>query len=275
MGSEGKILAVVLPVYSGDSATSFKLAVESLFCQTVPACEIIIVVDGPVSSDLDNQLYQYSVHENIIVKRLPENVGRGAARHAGIQISSSKFIAIMDADDICVSSRFEKQLKLLRDNQVDFVGGLIEEVEKENVEHTRLRVVPEKNEDIFCLGKWRQPVNHVSLVFSKKKYDEVGGYRNLKFLEDFDFIMRALARGMIFHNLAEVLVKVSFSITKRKFSLGFLIEEWNVLYLAYRIGYLSLFNLIVGFMARFCIRLCPGLFLRYIYKIFFRSSAHI
>lgn len=275
MVSESKILAVVLPVYSGDSATRFKLAIESLLCQTVPACEIIIVVDGPVSSDLDVQLYHYSECKNIIVKRLPENVGRGAARHAGIQMSSSKFIAIMDADDICVSSRFEKQLKLLQDNQVDFVGSLIEEVENENFEHTRLRVVPEKNEDIFCLGKWRQPVNHVSLVFSKKKYEEVGGYRNLKFLEDLDFIMRALARGMIFHNLAEVLVRVSFSITKRKFSCEFVIEEWNVLYRAYRIGYLSLLNLIVGFLARFCIRLCPSFLLRSIYKIFFRSSAHV
>ena len=41
---------------------------------------------------------------------LKVNQGHGAAHRIGLENCSNELVAIMDSDDICVSSRFEKQL---------------------------------------------------------------------------------------------------------------------------------------------------------------------
>ena len=79
------------------------------------------------------------------VVHMKENTGHGRARQAAIQNCRNELAAIMDADDISLPKRFEKQLKCFVENpSLSIVGGQISEFcgIPENI--TGIRAVPLK-----------------------------------------------------------------------------------------------------------------------------------
>lgn len=58
---------------------------------------------------------------------LEKNVGHGLARKTSLEYTHYNIIALMDSDDICVNDRFEKELEVLIELNVDIVVGDIAE----------------------------------------------------------------------------------------------------------------------------------------------------
>jgi glycosyltransferase involved in cell wall biosynthesis len=99
-----------MSIYRGDRPNFFKEAVDSLLLQTVPAAELIVAVDGPIGLDLEKSLQRIKDLPSVQIVRLATNQGPGASRHAAILKARHDIIAVMDADDISVPVRFERQL---------------------------------------------------------------------------------------------------------------------------------------------------------------------
>lgn len=140
---------------------------------------------------------------------LPVNQGHGNARRASLNHCSHELVALMDADDISLSNRFEKQLaKFQAGKKMDIVGGQITEFIDTPDNITGKRVVPEKDAEIKTFMKKRCPMNQVSVMFKKSFYDKVGGYIDWFCEEDYYLWLRMAQAGGRFANVPETLVNV-------------------------------------------------------------------
>lgn len=201
--------SVAMCVYHNDNATHFKQSFLSVVGQTVPPNEIVLVIDGPLTDELENAVSSFKTKYNgLKIIRFSENKGHGEARRKGIEACSNELIAIMDADDICVEDRFEKQLNAFGRHNVDVVGGQIIEFigNPENIVGKRL--VPLKDKEIKQYLKKRCPMNQVTIMMKKSSYNDAGGYLDMYQEEDYYLWARMILKGKVFLNLSDTLVKV-------------------------------------------------------------------
>jgi len=196
-------------VYGGDNPAHFEIAVESILHQTVKPSEVVLVVDGPVPARLDEIISSYEQNPVFKVIRLPENQGHGEARRVGLMNCSHEIVALMDADDVSVSNRFEKQLEVLcADETLSIVGGNIAEFIDSTDNIVGYRTVPQTDAEIKQYLKKRCPMNQVTVMFRKEDVNAVGGYLDWYCDEDYYLWIRMHLAGMRFANIEEVLVNV-------------------------------------------------------------------
>lgn len=204
--------SVLMSVYKNDEIEYLKQALSSIYDdQTLKPDQIVIVIDGPISSELNLVLSDfYEAHKDIVTLiPLKKNVGLGEALHYGTAYCKYDYIFRMDSDDICNKFRFEKQVKyLLKHPEVDVLGSNISEFQKSLDEQMLVRVVPEKNDEIVQLAKKRNPMNHVTVCMKKSALEKCGGYESLLLLEDYYLWLKMIARGSNLANLNESLVYV-------------------------------------------------------------------
>lgn len=199
-----------MSVYKNDNTTNFEDAVLSIYNQTCCPDEIILVIDGPVPELMRNTIDILKEKTGIMkVIQLEQNMGHAIARQTGLKAAKNDFCAVMDADDLSVSNRFEKQLKAFEQNpNVSVVGGLINEfIHKiDNVVGTR--IVPEKDANIKEYLKSRCPMNLVTVMLKKSDVMKVGGYQDWYCEEDYYLWIRLALAGYKFYNIQENLVNV-------------------------------------------------------------------
>lgn len=196
-------------VYGKDNPDWFREAVDSVLNQTVKPDEIVLVVDGEVPPKLDNEIIKCEENNLFNVIRLPENRGHGIARRTGLDNCKYELVALMDADDICVFDRFEKQLNVFENNpQLSIVGGNISEFIEcvDNV--VGYRKVPSDQVEIDAYIKKRCPFNQMTVMFKRSDVQKVGGYKDWFCNEDYYLWIRMYLAGMRFSNIPEVLVNV-------------------------------------------------------------------
>lgn len=202
--------SVCMSVYKNDNATYFADAVMSIYDQTCPPDEIILVIDGPVPEKMHNMI-DTLVNKTGIMKLilLEQNMGHAIARQTGLEAAKNNLCAVMDADDLSVPDRFEKQLKAFVEHpDVTVVGGLINEFinEKSNVVGTRW--VPENDDAIKIYLKDRCPMNLVTVMMRKDHVLQVGGYIDWYCEEDYYLWIRLALAGYKFYNIQQSLVNV-------------------------------------------------------------------
>lgn len=196
-------------VYHGDDPINFSRAVDSVLDQTALPDEVVLVVDGPVPAALDEIISRYETLENFKVVRLSQNQGHGVARRTGLEHCSHSLVALMDADDICVSDRFAKQLAAFAANPgASIVGGQIAEFVGETDHIVGYRTVPLEDPQIKAYLKVRCPMNQVTVMFRKEDVAAVGGYQDWYCNEDYYLWVRMHMAGMQFVNVPETLVRV-------------------------------------------------------------------
>ncbi len=200
--------SVSMCVYGGDNAQWFATAVDSVLNQTLPPSEIVLVVDGPVPKELDDIICGYEQNPLFRVIRFAENQGHGNARRAGLEACTNELVAIMDADDICVGDRFEKQIAAFAAADVDIVGGDITEFIDQPTNVVGMRTVPSDDADIKVYMKKRCPMNLVTVMFKKSSVEQAGGFIDWYCEEDYYLWLRMAKMDMTFSNIASVLVNV-------------------------------------------------------------------
>lgn len=206
---EHQKFSVAMCVYGGDNAEWFQVAVNSVLNQTVPPDEVVLVVDGPVPDALDFVICGYEQMTQFKVIRLAQNQGHGNARRISLENCTYELVALMDADDISVPERFEKQLAYFaQDKTLAIVGGNIVEFcgATENV--TGERIVPQRHEEIVEYMKTRCPMNQVTVMFRKADVMAVGGYIDWFCEEDYYLWLRMYLADMRFVNIPETLCQV-------------------------------------------------------------------
>lgn len=203
--------SVCMSVYKNDLPSDFMVAVRSIYNgQTVKPNEIILVIDGPISDDLSNAIktLQEEIH---VLKVIPleRNMGHAIARQTGLDSASNNLVAVMDADDIAISTRFEKQLLAFEKHpDVSVVGGVINEFIESPSNIVGTRICPENDNEIKEYLKSRCPMNLVTVMFKKDDILTVGGYQDWYCEEDYYLWVRLTINNYKFYNIQENLVDV-------------------------------------------------------------------
>ncbi|MDA8905261.1 glycosyltransferase [Candidatus Thioglobus sp.] len=266
--------SVVMSVYNGDIPQFLKEAYISVIEQSLVPSEIVIIVDGPVGASLKEEIKRIATNKIVNCIWLEVNMGRGAARDIGILNAKNTIIALMDADDVSDHRRFEEQFSVMKNSDYDVIGGYISEFKSYPEESFLIRKVPLFHSEIVKRGKFIQPMNHVTIMFNKYIYTKVGGYKNLKFIEDYDLIYRLISIGAKFTNIPKILVNVRVSNDQyhRRKGINYFLEEVKLQNEMYRSKYISLFILIRNLLIRLIIRFLPTFIFKFITKNFLRKS---
>lgn len=204
--------SVCMSVYKNDRPEYVDIAIQSIFIkQTVKPNEIVLVVDGPISMELESLIDNYATKysEIFTIIKLEKNQGLGNALRVAVVKAKYDWVARMDSDDIAAPDRFEKQKSFLQENlDVDIVGGQITEFIDVESNIIGLRNVPLLSADINVYIKDRCPFNHMTVMFRKDKILSVGNYIDWHYNEDYYLWIRLFLAGCQFANLPEVLVNV-------------------------------------------------------------------
>jgi glycosyltransferase involved in cell wall biosynthesis len=136
---------------------------------------------------------------------MPVNVGLGPALDAGLQASEHEIVARMDADDVSVPDRFEKQLPLIEAG-ADIVGSGLWEFGASVDDVVGRRTPPTDPDEIRRVIRFRDPFNHPTVVYRRAAVLAAGGYSDMALMEDYLLFTRMVAAGAVPANLAEPLV---------------------------------------------------------------------
>ena len=205
-------IAVLLPVYKKDNIAFLKKSVESIVGQTLQDYHIFIGVDGPVGEELDKCLKNLEEKVNISVVRFGGNRGLACVLNDLIAICKKecyRYYARMDADDISLPDRFEKQVKYLEEHpEVDVVGGAIEEIDGNDQLRGKRVGYPLTHEDCKKFFRYRDPLAHPAVMFRARYFEKVAsGYRN-EYRKNQDTMLwfDGFMNGCVFANLEDTVL---------------------------------------------------------------------
>lgn len=175
-------VAILLPVYKKDNSAHFKIALDSVLNQTHEDIKVLIGCDGPISEDLENVLREYESDERVKIIRFSENRGLACVLNdllAEAKKENIRFLARMDADDVSLPDRIEKQLEfLIKNPEIDVVGGAIEEIDSNGNSRNKVVKYPLTHSECKRFFRYRDPLAHPATFFRSSYFDKAKGYRN-------------------------------------------------------------------------------------------------
>ena len=116
-------ISVIMSVYK-EPIDWLRQSIGSILCQTFKDFEYIIICDNPQYADAIRLLKNYSNKDSrirLIVNE--ENIGLTKSLNKGLAVAKGKYIARMDADDISMPERFDKQYHYMENNPSVVVLG--------------------------------------------------------------------------------------------------------------------------------------------------------
>lgn len=204
--------SVLMSVYRKDKPEFVALAIDSITKhQTLKPDEIVVVVDGPIPDDLSKLIadLENSKEFNFKVTRLPENRGLGNALQMGMMLVSNELVARMDADDVALPERFERQVKFMSEHpEIAASGGYISEFIDNPDNIVSYRKVPIGVLECKKYYQDRDPLNHMTVILRKSAVINVGNYQPWHLDEDTYLWGRLLKNGYDISNIPSVLVNV-------------------------------------------------------------------
>ena len=194
-------VSVLLPVYNAEAHIAE--AIQSILVQTYGNFELLLINDG--STDRSLEVISSFRDERIRLVNNESNLKLIATLNKGIDLARGKYIARMDADDVSLPQRLQKQVDFMEAHpETGVCGSWFESFGN----HRSIVRYPEKDEDIRIMMLYQTPFCHPSIIFRKDIFDKNG----IRFLpefihaEDYEAWVR-LADHTRFANIPEVLLK--------------------------------------------------------------------
>lgn len=192
------LISIIVPVYNGENY--IQNLVEHLLKNPYENIEILIGDD--CSTDGTRALLrQYENHPKIKMFLSDKNIGAGAMRNKLLKLSTGKYIAIQDMDDLFDSARFIKQADFLEQNpNIGVVGSNARLITTEG---------PWGNistPQVPSFKNWflQNSVVHASVMFKREVLAQNPLYaEGMRFGEDYYFLTKLYMQGVSFFNLQE------------------------------------------------------------------------
>jgi glycosyltransferase involved in cell wall biosynthesis len=266
---------VLLSIYFKEDPFNFKQAIDSLIRQTCMPSEIVIVKDGLLTNELNELIENYYTEFPNLFKIVPllDNVGLGCALNIGINHCSFEIIARMDSDDIAYHCRFEDQLQFLACHpEISVLGSAVQEFNEVPGDLNRFRRPPQTFTELKHFAKYRNPLNHPSVVFRKKDVVEANSYIDMPLFEDYYLWVRLIINGFQIANLSQPLLhfRVGNDMIGRRHGLSYLKKEYAFLKAIKRLGFITKAQMYISLISKSPTRLMPKNILEFIYIKFLR-----
>lgn len=268
--------SVLMSVYKNDDASFLDQAIESMVNQTVPFTDFVLVCDGPVTAELNHIIarWQELLNERMTVVQLKENRGLGNALNIGLARCKCDYVARMDSDDLSRPHRCGLLLAKLIEENLDLVGGSIEEFTATPGDLGSIRTVPCCYKAILKRVKTRNPFNHVSVMFKRAAVESVGGYQHYAWMEDYWLWARMIASGCRCANIEDVLVDVRTGngMYKRRSNIAYLKSQLSFFGDLRRLGLINGFDQISSSLIRTLITVMPVGMVKSVYNLVLREK---
>lgn len=206
-------VSIITPAYNG--AKYIAETIDSVRKQTFQDWEMIIVDDGSVDDTKAVVQRFQEQHPEKIKYFYQTNGGSGKARNTGIRMTTGEFVAFLDADDIWMPQKLEKQMSFFKNNpDIDLVytnATVINNIGQEKWPYVKKREYHFPPEDIYRQLLLRNFIPFSSVVARRKVIAEVGYFVDvIKYSEDSDLLIR-IAKDYRIKYLNEFLTKYRVS----------------------------------------------------------------
>jgi len=189
-------VTVLLSCYNGERWLGE--AIESVLCQTYPNFEFLILDDGSTDGTW-GIIQSYANRDPRIIPWKKENTGLAKTLNHGIAMARGKWIARIDADDVCEPTRLAQQMKFLLQNpKVALLGSWSREFYQDG-SGTKMQRYPSSNRKLVSnLLRQKRFFPHSSAIFLAELARSIGGY-DYRFLraEDYNFWLQFSTRTQI------------------------------------------------------------------------------
>lgn len=186
-------ISVLISVYNGEDY--IKESLDSILAQSFSNFECIIVDDG--SSDSSRQMITYFQKKDprIMPFYNAQNLGLTKSLNIGLKKCTGKYIARMDADDVCEFNRFRCQFDFLERNPDLALCGTLGWYIDEHGKKTGEKNLPLTYEEIKKKILHNNQFIHSSLFIKTEVLKKEGGYDEaFKTSQDYELIMRLAAK---------------------------------------------------------------------------------
>ena len=181
-------VSVIMPVYNCEKYLS--QAIESILNQTFRNFEFIIINDGSTDTS-KNIIESYLFDPRIIFINHLENKRLAYSLNEAINLSSGKFIARMDADDISFHNRFELQLDFLKKYpNIKLIGSQYISIDS-NGDVLKLNVHPTESIELAYKAISNTYFCHPSIMVNAEILKRISWYEDTD-AEDFSFISKII-----------------------------------------------------------------------------------
>jgi glycosyltransferase involved in cell wall biosynthesis len=183
---------VSVVIAAKNAEATIPAALRSILAQTVQPREVIVVDDESLTPLKFGVIAPWGPK----VIRLSHSLGPGNARNVGIGETSSKYVAIQDADDVSHPDRLRRSLRALSETDLVGIGtqAVIFGSRGKPRMHPRRPLKAEQIRSAFASGRMRMV--HASMTFRRDAWREAGGYPSSVLRgEDFQFISKLLTVG--------------------------------------------------------------------------------
>ena len=202
--------------------------------------------------------------------RLTKNCGLGEALRQGVLKCSNELIARMDADDISLPDRFEKQLAYFEKHpNTAVLGGRIQEIDGNTLQPVAIRDVPLTDAEIKKYIKTRSPFNHMTVMYKKSAVLAAGNYLPFHLIEDYYLWARMSAQGYEMANLPDIVLnaRVDGAMYGRRGGLKYFKSNYLMSKKLRELGLISMPLHLFNTAVRFCVQvLMPNSVRGYFYK---------
>jgi len=204
-GSIPNLVSVIIPSYNHEKYII--KAVTSVLEQSYKEIELIVIDDGSKDNSVNMLKEIQDSRFKLIVQ---DNQGAHVAINRGLELAKGEMLTILNSDDIYHPMRIEKILKYLKNEDVDFVSTWIEVIDSEDnllgikkgwnnmepwsIENPDFSYKVTNNFNLNLL-MWNFVSTTSNIVMKRSLYEKVGKMRNLRFVHDWDFLLRASSIG--------------------------------------------------------------------------------
>lgn len=223
------MISVIMSTYKEDERL-LRVSIESILNQTYRDFEYIIILDYPDNDVHKSVIEEYALKDDRIHFYINEkNMGLTDSLNRGLSLCHGEYIARMDADDISLPDRLERQMKYLEKNHYDLIGGITEMINENGSLLYSIKSVPTDPKKINKALRYSQCIAHPTWLGRKEVFEKNAGYRHMPLCEDYDFTLRAVLNGFVVSNLNEAVLK--YRMTSNSISRSNLFEQY--LYMSY------------------------------------------
>lgn len=268
--------SILMSVYYKEKPEWLRYSIESMLAQTVKADEFLIVLDGPLTKELDCVIAEYTAKYGDLFTIVPleKNVGLGPALAIGLSKCRNEWIVRMDSDDYSVPERCEKLLAVAAENpDYGIIGSFEVEFENDIKNEVAIHRVPETPEEIHTFMKRRCALLHPTVLYKKSVIEQCGNYHDVRLYEDYDLFMRVVIENNVMcYNIQENLyyIRVNDAFYARRGGLSYMKTAVAFKWKQYRRGYMRTRDFIVSAGSQAFVCVVPNSLRKFVYLKFLR-----
>jgi len=197
------LVSVIMAAH--DAERHLRLAVESILRQTFDDLELVVVDDG--SNDSTPELLAGVSDPRLVVLTNEEQQGLAASLNRGIDHARGRYLGRIDADDIAMPRRLERQLARIRSVPGSAILGTYVSALEDGGRLGAVQAMPQTPTAVRWHLLFSSPFFHPTVLLDREILERDGARYDPRFLEseDYDLWSRLLA-GTDGANLAEPLV---------------------------------------------------------------------